>query len=58
MKATLTTMHENKSSVDEIRQRFDNDVERFSNIETGQTAVELLHKNSCFAAFGAIKSGG
>ncbi|MEJ2156175.1 MAG: methyltransferase domain-containing protein [Desulfobacteraceae bacterium] len=32
-------MHENKSSVDEIRQRFDNDVERFSNIETGQTAT-------------------
>jgi len=32
-------MHEEKSSVDEIRQRFDNDVERFSNIETGQTAT-------------------
>lgn len=30
---------ENKSSVEEIRQRFDNDVERFSNLETGQQAT-------------------
>jgi tRNA (cmo5U34)-methyltransferase len=29
----------NKSTVDEIRQRFDNDVERFSNIETGQIST-------------------
>ena len=36
---TMTTMHEKKSTADEIRQRFDNDVERFSNIETGQTAT-------------------
>ncbi|MDQ2733092.1 MAG: class I SAM-dependent methyltransferase, partial [Armatimonadota bacterium] len=28
-----------KSTVEEIRQRFDNDVERFSNIETGQSAT-------------------
>jgi tRNA (cmo5U34)-methyltransferase len=28
-----------KSSVDEIRQRFDNDVERFSNLEMGQTTT-------------------
>ena len=28
-----------KSSIDEIRKRFDNDVERFSNLETGQTAT-------------------
>lgn len=28
-----------KSTVDEIRQRFDRDVERFSNLETGQTAT-------------------
>jgi tRNA (cmo5U34)-methyltransferase len=28
-----------KSSVDEIRQRFDNDVERFSNLEVGQTTT-------------------
>lgn len=30
---------EQKSSVDEIRQRFDGDVERFSNLETGQVAT-------------------
>jgi len=29
----------NKSTVDEIRQRFDADVERFSNLETGQSAT-------------------
>ena len=28
-----------KSTVDEIRRRFDNDVERFSNLETGQSAT-------------------
>src|SRR5439155_18768295 len=28
-----------KSSSDEIRARFDNDVERFSNLETGQSAT-------------------
>ena len=31
--------YENKSTVDEIRKRFDNDVERFSNLETGQAAI-------------------
>ena len=30
---------EKKSTVDEIRERFDNDVERFSNLETGQSAA-------------------
>jgi len=29
----------NKSTVDEIRQRFDNDVERFSNLDTGQLST-------------------
>ena len=29
----------NKSSVEQIRERFDNDVERFSNLETGQSAT-------------------
>ena len=29
----------NKSTIDEIRQRFDADVERFSNLETGQSAT-------------------
>lgn len=28
-----------RASVDEIRERFDKDVERFSNLETGQTAI-------------------
>ena len=28
-----------KSTVEEIRKRFDNDVERFSNVQTGQTAT-------------------
>ncbi|MFV0419424.1 MAG: class I SAM-dependent methyltransferase [Dysgonomonas sp.] len=28
-----------KSTIEEIRERFDNDVERFSNIETGQTST-------------------
>jgi len=37
----ITTMSvpAEKSSVDEIRRRFDNDVERFSNLETGQSAT-------------------
>jgi len=33
-----TPLHK-KSSVQEIKERFDNDVERFSNLETGQTAT-------------------
>ena len=32
-------MIENKSTVEEIRQRFDADVDRFSNLETGQSAT-------------------
>jgi tRNA (cmo5U34)-methyltransferase len=35
----MTTLLDKKSTIDEIRQRFDNDVERFSNLETGQTAT-------------------
>ena len=31
--------HKPKSSVQQIRERFDNDVERFSNLETGQVAT-------------------
>lgn len=31
--------HKTKSSIDEIRARFDNDVARFSNLETGQAAT-------------------
>src|SRR5436190_16768451 len=32
-------MNTRKSTVEEIRQRFDAEVERFSNLETGQTAT-------------------
>lgn len=42
-----------KSTIDEIRQRFDNDVERFSNLETGQSttidapiALDLIVKSA------------
>lgn len=35
----MSTSFENKSSIEEIRQRFDNDVERFSNMEMGQQAT-------------------
>ncbi len=35
----MSTSLENKSKLDEIKERFDNDVERFSNIETGQSAT-------------------
>jgi tRNA (cmo5U34)-methyltransferase len=51
-----------KSTVDQIRQRFDNDVERFSNLETGQSAtmdaplcLELIAKAAA-AATPAAKS--
>jgi tRNA (cmo5U34)-methyltransferase len=33
------TSKEMKSTVEEIRQRFDNDVERFANLDTGQTST-------------------
>lgn len=35
----MTISFDKKSSVEEIRQRFDNDVERFSNLDTGQQAT-------------------
>ena len=35
----MESNYKNKSSIEEIRQRFDNDVERFSNLETGQQAT-------------------
>lgn len=35
----MPTKLEKKSSIDTIRKRFDNDVDRFSNIETGQAAT-------------------
>ena len=47
-------MHHTKSTTEEIKQRFDADVERFSNIETGQTAtidaplaMELITQAAC-----------
>ena len=35
----MNSSMQDKSTTDEIRQRFDQDVERFSNLETGQTAT-------------------
>ena len=35
----MTIPLDQKSSIDEIKARFDNDVERFSNLDTGQTAT-------------------
>ena len=35
----MSTPLSNKSTIDEIRARFDDDVERFSNLETGQTST-------------------
>ena len=35
----MKTKLENKSTLEDIRNRFDNDVERFSNLETGQQAA-------------------
>lgn len=35
----MSTPFEQKSSVDEIRKRFDDEVERFSNLETGQPSI-------------------
>lgn len=35
----MTMSFDKKSTLEEIRQRFDNDVERFSNLETGQQAT-------------------
>lgn len=35
----MSDYYSQKSTVDEIRTRFDNDVERFSNLETGQSAT-------------------
>ena len=39
MNDMINTLLGNKSSVEEIRINFDNDVERFSNLETGQVAL-------------------
>ncbi len=52
----MVTPINQKSSVEEIRNRFDNDVERFTNVETGQAAtidaplaMELITQAACQA---------
>jgi tRNA (cmo5U34)-methyltransferase len=35
----MNNLYKDKASIEDIRNRFDNDVERFSNLETGQTAT-------------------
>ncbi len=54
----MATTRDKKSSIEEIRQRFDHDVERFSNIETGQTATvdaPLAMKLIAQAAFHSVQ---
>ena len=49
VEAGKNEMEMSKSTVEEIRQRFDGDVERFSNLETGQSAtVDAPLSNPCF----------
>jgi hypothetical protein len=48
----MDTPLEQKSSLEEIRKRFDLELLR----KVGFRHIDLLHKNSCFAAFGAIKT--
>ncbi|MEM6755951.1 MAG: class I SAM-dependent methyltransferase [Planctomycetota bacterium] len=43
-----------KSTVDEIRARFDNDVERFSNLETGQVAAKASLEHMTLVAEAAV----
>lgn len=50
----MRTRLENKSSIEDIRKRFDSDVDRFSNLQTGQTAtidaplaMELVTRAAC-----------
>jgi hypothetical protein len=38
----MGTPLEQKSSLEEIRKRFDSDVDRFSNLETGQSATRNI----------------
>jgi hypothetical protein len=48
----MDTPLELKSSLEEIRKRFDLDLLR----KVGFRHIDLLHKNSCFAASGAIET--
>jgi tRNA (cmo5U34)-methyltransferase len=44
----MTTPLHQKSSIDEIQKRFDQDVERFSNLDTGQAAtIDAPLANPC-----------
>ena len=52
----MSTPFEQKSSLKEIKERFDNDVERFSNLETGQTATIDAPLAMELITQGAIKS--
>ena len=55
----MTTPLENKSTTKEIKDRFDKDVERFSNLETGQSATidaPLAMDLITQAAYGATKN--
>jgi tRNA (cmo5U34)-methyltransferase len=36
----VKTLLENKSTIKEIKERFDDDVERFSNLETAQQTIK------------------
>ena len=40
MNQPMKTPLERKSTIEDIRKRFDDDVERFSNLDTGQTATD------------------
>ena len=52
----MNTPLDQKSSVDEIRKRFDGDVERFSNLDTGQKAIIDAPISMELIAQGAFKS--
>lgn len=52
----MNTPLDQKSSVDEIRKRFDGDVERFSNLDTGQKALVDAPKSMELIAQGAFRS--
>ncbi len=49
---------EQKSSIEEIKMRFDNDVARFSNLETGQSATVDAPLAMELIAQAAVKSTG
>jgi len=50
----MTTDYADKSTVDEIRHRFDHDVERFSNLDTGQVAAKGSAEHMALVAEAAV----